>query len=323
MDFEVVLFGASGYSGLEFLRLASEVVVAASSDSEAGRSAAEFVPSCREGLSFTTHKDTLASVESGQYAVLATPAQVSADLVPALLDRGLSVVDVSGAFRLEDAAAYEQWYGFAHPAPDLLPSAHYGLIELFDMPAGTRLVANPGCYATAAILATAPLLDLCEGPIRIDGKSGTTGAGKKADKSLIFSEVAENLRAYRVGQHQHTPEIERALRMYGGKEVPVSFTAHLIPMRRGILVTAYLSAKRGVTRAQVTSALKDLYDNKPFVRVVERPPETSAVQHTGFTEVGAFLDGRTGTIIAFAAIDNLVKGAAGQALANVERLARL
>jgi N-acetyl-gamma-glutamyl-phosphate reductase len=149
----------------------------------------------------------------------------------------------------------------------------------------------------------------------LDGKSGTTGAGKKAEEALLFAEVAENLRAYRVGKHQHTPEIEQTLSLMARRELSVSFTAHLIPMRRGILVTAYLRAKQGVTQEMIDAAMKAM--NRPFVRHVSRPPETQRTLFNNMTEVGATLDPRTSTIISFAALDNLVKGAAGQAIQNL------
>jgi N-acetyl-gamma-glutamyl-phosphate reductase len=150
----------------------------------------------------------------------------------------------------------------------------------------------------------------------LDGKSGTTGAGRKAEESLLFAEVAENLRAYRVAKHQHTPEIEQVLSRVARREVRVSFTAHLIPMRRGILVTAYLAAKPGVTQLAIDGAIAKLAEHRPFLRHVARPPETQRTIYNNLTELGATLDPRTGTIVSFAALDNLVKGAAGQAIQN-------
>lgn len=320
---EVVIFGASGYSGLELLRILARHprvrAVGASSDREAGTPVADRIPQVG-GLLFTGHEETFENTRATQIALLATPAKVSATLAPRLLERGLRVVDLSGAFRILDPQAFARWYGFEHPHPELFAEAHYGIPELFEMPEKTRLVANPGCYATASTLAVAPFLELIDGPVVLDGKSGTTGAGRKADESLIYAEVAENLRAYRVGKHQHTPEIERALSARAGREVRVSFTPHLIPMRRGILVSAYLRAKPGVTQAKVTEALEKAYAAHELIRVVERPPETQRTLNTNYSEVGATLDPRTDTLIAFAAIDNLVKGAAGQAVQNLNLL---
>ena len=325
---EVVIFGASGYSGLELLRILAwhpaVTVVAASSDRWAGQSVIEAVPAWRGGLQFTTHESVFEATRSGQIALLATPATTSADLAPRLLERGLRVVDLSGAFRLEDPEEYERWYGFRHPAPALLAEAQYGLPELLPISAEAKLVANPGCYATAAVMAVAPLLaaDLLDGrtPVIVDGKSGTTGAGRSAKEGLLHAEVTENLRSYRVAKHQHTPEIERALWLVAQRNVHVSFTAHLIPMRRGILASAYMSPRGSVGETDVRAAYERMYGDKPFVRYVERPPETSSVRDSNRVEIGATLDGRTGVLCVFAAIDNLMKGAAGQAVQNLNRL---
>lgn len=299
-------------------------MVGASSDRWAGRSVNDAVATWPTDLAFARHDTVLAAVRPGQVALLATPARTSAELAPRLLEVGARVVDLSGAFRLPDPAEFERWYGFAHPCPHLLTEARYGLPELLAVPADTRLVANPGCYATASIMVVAPLLTgglLVESaPIVIDGKSGTTGAGRSANEALLHAEVTENLRPYRVGKHQHTPEIERAVGMVAERPVRVSFTAHLIPMRRGILVSAYCVARPEVTDAAVAEAYARAYAGRPLVRRVDRPPETAAVRDTNGVEIGATVDARTGVLCAFGAIDNLVKGAAGQAVQNLNRL---
>lgn len=263
---------------------------------------------------------------SGQLAFLATPAKVSADLAPKLLARGLDVIDLSGAFRLDRPDEFAEWYGFAHPATDLLARAAYGLPELFPLAksTGPRLIANPGCYATAAILAALPLLKhnlIPEGtPLFIDGKSGATGAGKALEEKLLYSEVSESVRPYRIGKHQHTPEIERALRMSSGHDVRVSFNAHLIPMRRGLITSVYAPAAPGVTAENVKNAYRATYGEHLFLRVVDRPPETNMLAGNNFVEIHAAYDPRTRSISAFAALDNLVKGAAGQAVQNLNVL---
>ncbi len=326
---DVILFGASGYSGLELLKLLLPHphvrVVAASSDRYAGKRIDTLLPGAGVELCFEPHETVASGAKEGQIAFLATPAKSSADRAPALLARGLKVIDLSGAFRLASSQAYSQWYGFEHPAPDCLQEAHYGLSEFFEAGPEVRLVANPGCYATAAILAVAPpvlqgLLDP-GAPIIVDGKSGTTGAGKALSDQMLFSEMAENLRPYRVGRHQHTPEVERALSRVANREVHISFTAHLIPMRRGLLASAYLKARDGVRQDAVDAAFSEVYQNAPFVRYqAGQPPETASVRGNNFTQVSATLDERTGTICAFGAIDNLVKGAAGQAIQNLNAL---
>lgn len=329
----VLVFGGSGYSGLELLRLLAShrgvEVVAASSDRHAGRSIAEQVPGFARRATYVGHDALLAGISAGQLAFLATPAETSHALAPKLLAAGLSVIDLSGAFRLASPDDHREWYGFAHEHPELLERAVYGLPELFPVGPAARepvLIANPGCYATCAALAVAPLASaglVEEGaPIFLDGKSGTTGAGRKADEAFSFSEVAETVRPYRLARHQHTPEIERTLGRVAGRPVRVSFTAHLLPMRRGLLVSAYAQARPGVDQAAVDAAYAETYRNSPFVRVLgpDRPPHPGPVAHTNFCDVSAKLDARTGSILAFGALDNLVKGAAGQAIQNMNLL---
>lgn len=324
----VVIFGAAGYSGLELVRRLARhphlSVTHASSDRAAGTSVAAQVPEADPALVFSRHADVLDAVTADHFVCLATPAQTSAELAPQLLERGARVVDLSGAFRLPDVEVFETWYGFAHPRPDLAERAAYGLPELLPIDPKARLVANPGCYATATILAVAPLLKhglvADDAPIVVDGKSGTTGAGKKASEALLFSEVGESLRPYRLTNHQHTPEIERALTMISGRETKVGFTAHLVPMRRGILVSAYARAAQGVTDARLEEAYRATYGAAGLVRFTKDPPETGHVQWTNHTLVHARIDHRIDHVLAFAAIDNLVKGAAGQAIQNLEAM---
>lgn len=331
---DVLIFGASGYSGLELLRLLARHpvarVVAASSDSLRGVRVKARLPEWRTELEFSAHEAVLGRAAGVEVALLATPARTSADLAPKLLDRGVSVIDLSGAHRLDDPAVFREWYGFEHPHPERAAGATYGLVELFPRPARLepgrpQLIANPGCYATAAIMAAAPLLTagLVEpgAPLTIDGKSGATGAGRTLEEKLLFSEVAESVRPYRVARHQHTPEIERALSLLARRPVLVSFTAHLVPMRRGLLASVYALARAGVKQVDLDAAFAASYANQALVRVLtDRPPETGIVAHTGFVEVGATLDARVRQIAAFAAIDNLGKGAAGQAIQNLNAL---
>lgn len=326
---EVILFGASGYSGLELLRLLAThplaKVIGASSVSYAGERVSMRVPEWPTDLAFEPHDVVLPRAEGERIAILATPAKTSAEIAPLLYDRGVSVIDLSGAFRLDRKESYPEWYGFEHPRPDLLTKADYGLVELFPpRPQSTkaRLIANPGCYATAAVLAAAPLI--LSGlipenvPLVVDGKSGATGAGRTLDEKLLFSEVDESVRPYRVGRHQHTPEIERALSRLAGHAVAVSFTAHLVPMRRGLLTSVYVPAVRSVTQESLNDAFAAAYKGERFIRVLtHRPPETGVLSGNNFAEVGAVLDPRTRMISAFATIDNLGKGAAGQAIQNL------
>lgn len=327
---QVVVFGAGGYSGLELVRWLAwhpaAVVVGASSEKLEGRPVADLVPAHTGPLRFTSHVETLARTTGGQIAFLATPAETAAQLAPTLLERGLRVIDLSGAHRLA-ADQYSDWYGFAHPFPESLREAVYGLPELFPPSevARARLIANPGCYATAACLAAAPLvkagLTAPGAPLIIDGKSGTTGAGRTLREDLLFSEVADDVRPYRVGRHQHTPEMERVLSRVAGARVQVAFTAHIVPMRRGLACAVYAAARPGLTPGEVRDAFESLYGGAALVRVrSDAPPETKRTLGLAHAEVSAHLDERTGVVSAFGAIDNLVKGAAGQAIQNMNAL---
>jgi N-acetyl-gamma-glutamyl-phosphate reductase len=249
---------------------------------------------------------------------LATPPEVSIELAPALLDAGSKVVDLSGAFRLGTAENYRRWYQAPHPRPDLLAEAVYGLPE-FNRAAvlGKRLISNPGCYPTAANLALRPLLeagviDRAAG-IVCDAKSGVSGAGRKPSLKTSFCEVTENFSAYSVLEHRHVPEI---LRISGLEEGELSFTAQLLPIGRGILETIYFRANSDVDLIKI---YLDRYLNEPFVRIYPAGqfPDVRAVARTNFCDIGVQFDSKTGRGVAIAAIDNLVKGAAGMAVQNM------
>ena len=252
---------------------------------------------------------------------LCTPAEASIALAPVALEAGARVVDLSGAFRLP-ANEYPRWYGFTHARPDLLPSACYSMPEAGasgDI-RSARLVSNPGCYATAGALAVLALLRgeiISHDGIIIDAASGTTGAGRKASEDFSFSEVDGDFRAYRVLRHQHTPEIERALALAGQPPLKVTFTPHLLPTRRGILATVYGRLNPGKTGADAAAAIDRFVAGKPFLRAAK--PEgvrLHPVVSTNRVLLGADADPERGVALAFAAIDNLVKGAAGQAVQN-------
>lgn len=322
----ILIFGASGYAGLELCGLLgrhpSAVLRGASSDKLRGQRIQRLAPGFSGDLAFIGHAELLEQASGGAVAFLATPAETSLELAPRLLAKGTRVIDLSGAFRLRDASLYPTWYGFTHTAPELLSRAHYGLPELFPLaPATTTLVANPGCYATAAALAAAPLvlgqLIELDQPLILDGKSGVTGAGRRSEEAFSFSEVAGTIRPYRLGKHQHVPEIEQCL----GGGVQLSFSPHLIPIRRGLLVSGYARARLGVTAAQIQEAFIQRYQGRPFVQVLtETLPEPGPVTHTNVCTVGAHLDPRTRVVSFFGALDNLLKGAAGQAVQNLNLL---
>jgi N-acetyl-gamma-glutamyl-phosphate reductase len=316
------IVGASGYTGLELTRLLARHpkvrLTGLYSDRWSDDAAGDRLP--LDGAAAALRYRSLAEAEraDAELVFLATPAEVSAELAPKLLARGARVVDLSGAFRLADAAAYPTWYGFAHPAPQLLAEARYGLPELArDKLRGARLVTNPGCYATAIALALAPLVKAglgLRGGIAVTGLSGVSGAGRKASEDYSFVEVSDDLRAYRLGKHQHVPEIEQTVARYAGACGPISFTPVLVPIRRGILATATVRVE-GAVPADLGEALRRAYDQEPFVRVLA--PDKVAVKdvvHTNRCHVGLAVDARAGVVVAVSAIDNLVKGAAGQAV---------
>jgi N-acetyl-gamma-glutamyl-phosphate reductase len=319
----VAVVGASGYSGLELTRLLARHphvrVTGLLSDRWSGERAGARLPLDGPVADLAYGALSDAGRLDAELVLLATPAEASAELAPKLLARGQKVVDLSGAFRLADPAAYPAWYGFTHPAPALLAEARYGLPELGRAGLrGARLVCNAGCYASAVALAVAPFLKvgvaLPEG-IAVTGMSGVSGAGRKASEEYSFCETAEDLRAYRLGKHQHVPEIEQTVARYAGRCGPISFTPVLVPIRRGILVTAALRVRPGATAAELSAALEVAYRDEPFVKV--RPADRVLVKdvvHTNRCHVGVALDARAGVAVVTSALDNLVKGAAGSAV---------
>ena len=316
------IVGASGYTGLELTRLLARHprlgLAALYSDRWSNEAAGARVPLDGDAAALRYRPLADADLADAELIFLATPAEVSAELAPKLLVKGSRVIDLSGAFRLEDAGAYPAWYGFAHPAPALLAEARYGLPELArEKLAGATLVTNPGCYATAIALALAPLVKAglgLAGGIAVTGLSGVSGAGRKAAEDYSFVEVADDLRAYRIGKHQHVPEIEQTVARYAGKCPPISFTPVLVPIRRGILATITVRLD-GPPPGGLEGALKAAYADEPFVKVL--PPDKVMVKdvlHTNRCHVGLAVDARAGVVVAVSAIDNLVKGAAGQAV---------
>lgn len=257
----------------------------------------------------------------------ATPQGLCASLITEDILQKAKIIDLSADFRLKDVKVYEQWYALEHKAPRYLPEAVYGLCELYrEQIRGARIVANPGCYTTCSILSAWPLIR--EGLIDpdtliIDAKSGTSGAGRGAKTANLYCEVNENIKAYGVATHRHTPEIEEQLSIAAGRAVTVSFTPHLVPMNRGILVTAYASlADSSITDRQIREAYEKYYGQEPFIRLLEKDvcAETRWVEGSNYVDIGFRVDPRTGRIIIMAALDNLVKGAAGQAVQNMNLL---
>ena len=253
----------------------------------------------------------------------ATPQGLCASLVNDDILNKVKVIDLSADFRIKDAAVYEEWYGIEHKAKQYLDEAVYGLCEINrEAVKKARLVANPGCYPTCSILSIYPLLKeglIDPSTVIIDAKSGTSGAGRGAKVDNLFCEVNENIKAYGVATHRHTPEIEQELSLAAGEPVTISFTPHLVPMQRGILVTAYASLKREVTWEEVKEVYDRYYDKERFVRVLDQDvcPQTRWVEGSNYVDVGFKIDPRTKRSIMMGAMDNLVKGAAGQAVQNM------
>jgi len=319
----IAIVGASGYSGLELTRLAARHprlrLEALLSDRWDGEAAGARLPLPPPAAALRYAPLSRAANLEVEIVFLATPTEVSHDLAPRLLARGVRVVDLSGAFRLEDPSLYPRWYGFEHRALEWLAQARYGLPELERARLhGARLVASPGCYATATAMALAPLvgkgLARPEG-IAVAATSGVSGAGRRATEEYSFCEIDEDLRAYRVAKHQHVPEVEQTVRRFAGSCGPISFTPHLAPVRRGILATCVLRLEPGARAQDLAAAYEKAYGAEPFVRIL--PTERVAiadVARTNRVHLGVTVDAHAGAAVAIAAIDNLVKGAAGQAL---------
>ena len=319
------VLGFRGYSGAELVRILARhssvevVLLEHRSDSEQrvgplGQRPPKTIPATAEAI----------EQEKLDLVFLATPAAVSIELTPAILESGAKVVDLSGAFRLRDAETYSRWYKERHTAAHLLTEAVYGLPEFYrDEIRGARLVANPGCYPTAANLAIRPLIeaqiaDRSRGII-CDAKSGVSGAGRRPALHTSFCEVTENFSAYGFDNHRHVPEI---LQNSGLGEREFTFTAHLLPIERGILETIYLRTQRVEQAVDLLSIYEEAYADEPFMRLYApgKVPDLRAVQHTNFCDIGLVFDRDTQRLTIVAAEDNLVKGAAGQAVQNMNLL---
>lgn len=317
------IIGASGYTGAELLRLAAGHpdldVVLATGDSQAGTPIGALYPSLVPHYGDRCFDQFEPGAADGLDAVfLGLPHGASQAVVPELLERGTLVIDLSADFRLRDPAAYPAWYGADHTAPDLLDHFTYGLPELFrDDLRSTGAVAAPGCYPTAATLALAPLLvdGLIEPTgIVIDAASGVSGAGRPPKANTTFCTVDEDFVAYGLLEHRHTPEIEQNLTALAGEPAQVLFTPHLAPMNRGILATCYARPSGATTTDELLLRYQDFYGEEPFVTVRDDPPSTKATLGSNSAHVTVRVDARTGWVVALAAIDNLVKGASGQAV---------
>jgi N-acetyl-gamma-glutamyl-phosphate reductase len=316
----VGIINVTGYAGVELARLLLNhprvELVSVTGRSTADKKLAEVFPHLAG--SQLTIEDKLGEVE---LALVAMPHKESAGEVLPLLEKGVKVVDLSADFRLKDDAEYSAWYGIEHPAPQLLPQAVYGLTELYrDRIAAAKLVANPGCYPTGAILALAPAVKhgLIEADIIVDSKSGVSGAGRSLNIKTHYAEANEDTAAYALDGHRHLPEIVQELALLqAGTKPQITFVPHLVPMTRGILTTAYAPLNGQVSAGEVITAYCRFYKDEPFVKVVDRPPHTKHTWGCNMCFIYPTIDARSNRLVVVSCIDNLVKGAAGQAIQNM------
>ncbi len=330
---KVGIYGASGYTGQELLRLLLRhphaEVVAVTSRRYAGVSVADIYP-VFVGLTDLAFVDASPEDVAGAADIvfLALPHGVSMAVAPIFLKAGKKVIDLSADFRLHDVATYEKWYS-RHTARNIIKESVYGIPELYgDEIAKARLVANPGCYPTSVILGLAPLLKakwIDDSSIIADSKSGVSGAGREPQVGTLFCEVDEGFKAYKVGQHRHTPEMEQEISILAGCDVRISFTPHLLPITRGILSTIYATLQKEVATRELIDLYRAFYKGKKFVRVYKAGtfPNISSVRGSNYCDIGLTVDARTKRVIIICAIDNLVKGAAGQAIQNMNLMCGL
>jgi N-acetyl-gamma-glutamyl-phosphate reductase len=316
---KVAIVGASGYSGQELIRLLvrhPHVEIAQfTSRQYAGKAVTEVFPRFRGQVNATFTEPDVNRIDA-DVVFLALPHGVAAEFAPALLQKGIKVLDLSADFRLKSASVYKEFYDHEHPAPDLLKQAVYGLPEIHrEQIRGAKLVACPGCYPTSIILGVAPALK--SGLVKSDGiivnsLSGVSGAGRKVADEYLFTECNESARAYSVPKHRHLSEIEQEMSLLAGTSVTISFAPHLIPLNRGIISTIHLLLAKKTDDA--LAVYQDFYKGEKFVRVTPSLPDTKNVEATNFCDISVRVDSRTNRLVVVSAIDNLTKGAAGQAV---------
>ena len=321
------VIGGTGYAGAELVRILSghprAELTMITSRQYAGQPFSDIYPAMAGIVNLTCHTFSEEAVsEAADVIFTALPHKASMEVVPGLIDRGKKVIDLSADFRFKDPDLYEAWYE-PHQAKDLLKTAAYGLPEIyFEDIQNAFLVGNPGCYPTSVIL---PLLPLIKAPfvdpdsIIADSKSGTSGAGRSVSLATHFCEVNEGFKAYKVAEHRHNPEMDEVLSLFAGRTIHMTFTPHLVPMTRGMLTTIYVGLKEDVSSQDVASYLDSFYEDKPFVRICPRGrfPNTLYVRGTNYCDIGFQVAERTKLLVLISAIDNLVKGASGQAVQNM------
>ena len=322
------IIGATGYAGQQLASLLvnhpEAEIKFVSSNSYAGQLFSDIYPQFYKILDMPLLSTEEAKAAMGDVDVVFTalPNGLVFELAQLALEKGIKIIDFSADFRLDDPDVYEEWYKTEHTAKDLISKQVYGLAELWrDKIKGADLIANPGCYTTASILAISALLRedglVDTDHIIIDAKSGITGSGRKKDLSLLYAEAGESVKAYGIAHHRHTPEIEQELSKVAGKEIQVQFTPHLMPMKRGILATIYVDLKKDVTEDDLYAVYEKYYGDENFIRIRRGMCETRFVVGTNFCDISVRVDQRTHRAIITSCIDNMVKGAAGQAVQNM------
>lgn len=326
----VGILGATGYAGVELARLIASHPFAKLtyivSHSYVGQKLSDVYPHLKNVVDLTCEEpDVQTAKERCDVVFTALPHGASKEVIPALYEAGVKIIDLSGDFRYNDIKVYEQWYKQEHTAPELLKKSVYGLPELHrEEIKNATLIGNPGCYTTCSILGLAPLLaaGICDTKnIIIDAKSGVSGAGRGLGIDYHFCECTENMKAYKLATHRHTSEIEQELSLVAGKDIMLSFSPHLVPMKRGIFATSYANLKQPISHSEVVALYQKFYDGEPFVRIYESGlPESNHVAGSNFVDIGFCIDERLNRIIIVSTIDNLFKGAAGQAVQNMNLL---
>lgn len=330
---QVGILGATGYAGSELVRLLSAhsgvKLAMLTSKSYAGQKISEVYPALRGVCDLVLEEAELEAVAARCDVVFtALPHGASKEVIPRLYELGLKVIDLSGDYRYNDAAVYEAWYKQPHSSPELLDVSVYGLPELHrDDIKKAQLIGNPGCYTTCSILGLAPLVEagvIDYKNIIIDAKSGVSGAGRGLAQAYHFCECTENMKAYKVATHRHTSEIEQELSLLAGEPIQLSFTPHLVPMKRGIFATIYANLKASKSKEELLALYRSFYRDEACIRLYDEGlPESNFVSGSNFVDIGLCVDERLNRVIVISAIDNLVKGAAGQAVQNMNLICGL
>ncbi|WP_407270242.1 N-acetyl-gamma-glutamyl-phosphate reductase [Radiobacillus sp. PE A8.2] len=325
---KVAIIGGTGYGAVELIRFINNhpyaKIEAVVSHSQSGSKLSEAYPHLTAAMEITMEELHIAALsEKIDLVFFATPSNVSKELAPQFLEHGVKCIDLSGDFRLKSQSDYEQWYQASAAQQQYLDQAVYGLTELNqEQIKDAALIANPGCYPTATLLALLPAVKhnlINYQSIIIDAKTGVSGAGRSLSLNTHFAEMNDNLKAYKLGEHKHIPEIEQVLKEESGESLQVTFTTHLVPMTRGIMSTIYLDVNKRVTTSELLELYTAYYADHPFIRI--RPegnfPATKEVHGSNYCDIGIHADQRTGKVTIISVIDNLVKGASGQAIQNM------